>query len=171
MTTIPYFAFGSNLLTRRLQARVPSANSVGRAVLQDFRLAWHKVGADGSGKCDIVTEPGGRVWGVVFDIDPSEKPRLDAAEGLGAGYDERSVTVYLNGSGVEAATYQATNINRDLQPWHWYKDLVLAGALEHGLPRSYIQAIRETRALRDPDDTRRRRGESILTQPSTTERR
>jgi len=42
--------------------------------------------------------------------------------------------------------FRAPNINPDLQLWHWYKDLVLAGAQEHGLPWSYIQAIRETRA-------------------------
>ena len=82
-----YFAYGSNLLTRRLRARVPSARPLGPALLKGHRLAWHKISRDGSGKCDITPDPGGTVWGVVFEIDPQKKCGLDRTEALGFGYD------------------------------------------------------------------------------------
>ncbi|MGM0412630.1 MAG: gamma-glutamylcyclotransferase family protein, partial [Pseudomonadota bacterium] len=89
----PYFAYGSNMLTARLRARVPSAHPVGRARLDNHALAWHMAGPDGSAKCDIVTTPGTVVHGVLFRLDAGELPLLDAAEGLGHGYDRETVTV------------------------------------------------------------------------------
>ena len=162
MNPIPYFAYGSNLLTRRLQGRVPSAHPLGAARLKGSRLAWHKVGADGSGKCDIAEDPDSIVWGVLFEIDPAEMPSLDRVEGLGHGYETKFVSVTLAGTEVRAKTYQATRTDPDLRPWHWYKDLVLAGAVEHGLPFPYVQAIRDIKATSDPVSTRRSNGEARL---------
>ena len=82
-TTFHYFAYGSNLLSTRLQQRTPSARALAPAVLEGHALRWHKAGADGSGKCDVVAVDGAghRVIGVVYEIARSEKPLLDAAEG------------------------------------------------------------------------------------------
>src|SRR5438128_1900656 len=60
-----YFAYGSNMLTQRLKARVPSASPKTVAVLFDHGLRFHKRSQDGSGKCDIVKCPGEVVHGVV----------------------------------------------------------------------------------------------------------
>jgi hypothetical protein len=151
MSTIPYFAYGSNMLTRRLRGRVPSAQPLGKAILAGHRLAWHKIGKDGSGKCDIAPDPGGTVWGVIFVIDPSEMPGLDAAEGLGYGYEKKQITVTLAGKETLVTTYQATRIDPDVVPWHDYKDYVLAGAMEHNLPYPYIQTIRAVHSVCEPD--------------------
>ena len=53
------------------------------------RLEFHKVGRDGSAKCDAFEtgNPDDSVIGVVFDIHTAEKNYLDQAEGLGVGYD------------------------------------------------------------------------------------
>ncbi|RMD60293.1 MAG: gamma-glutamylcyclotransferase, partial [Planctomycetota bacterium] len=60
-----YFAYGSNMSTPRLRRRVSRAVPVATARLPGCRLAFHKLGADGSGKCDAC--PAGRaeevVWG------------------------------------------------------------------------------------------------------------
>jgi len=92
---ILYFAYGSNMLTRRLRApdRCPSAVAVGSGFLNGRRLTFDKVGSDGSGKCDIeaTSNSSDRACGVLFEIDCSEKPALDRAEGLGKGYCERSM--------------------------------------------------------------------------------
>lgn len=157
MNPITYFAYGSNMLTRRLRGRVPSARALGRVNFPDHRLAWHKVGKDGSGKCDIAPEPGGTVWGVVFQIEPAEMPRLDAAEGLGHGYEKEIVTVILAGKGIQATTYRATRIDPDVVPWHGYKDYVLAGAMEHDLPYPYIQTIRDAVSAPEPNPSTERR--------------
>jgi len=159
-----YFAYGSNLLTRRLRERVRSARPIGKVTLNLHRLAWHKISRDGSGKCDIAPDPNGTVWGVVFEIDSQEKHILDGAEGLGYGYDEKEVTVTIDGVDVQASTYFATQIDPGTLPYHWYKALVLAGAREHGLPREYVSSIERVRSIEDTDDVRRRKHQAILTQ-------
>ena len=147
-----YFAYGSNMLTRRLRERTPSARAVGVATLPGFELRWHKVSKDGSAKCDIVqaAAAGARVYGVLFQIGNADKPALDLAEGIGMGYREERVTVESAQGATEAWTYRATNIDRLALPYTWYKALVVAGAREHGLPPAYIDALDAVAAKDDP---------------------
>jgi SAM-dependent methyltransferase len=152
---VKYFAYGSNMLSGRMTARVPGAVNLGRALLRDHRLAWHKVNIDGSGKCDVVEDPGSVVWGVLYEIDPAEKPALDRAEGLGTGYSEKTVTVVHGGTDVEARTYYALRTDAGMKPYAWYRDIVLAGAEENGLPGEYLGEIGACEAIRDPDRERR----------------
>jgi len=46
-----YFAYGSNMLTRRLKAPLRAPSAVARAVasIAGFAVRFHKVSADGSG--------------------------------------------------------------------------------------------------------------------------
>jgi len=140
-----YFAYGSNMSSERLRGRTPSAISLGRARLPEYTLRWHKLGRDGSGKCDIEPSdaPGATVWGVLYEINRAEKDGLDAVEGLGVGYEEHTVQVET-GTGVrEAVTYKARpdKIDAELRPLAWYKAHVLNGATEHGLPDEYVARI------------------------------
>jgi gamma-glutamylcyclotransferase len=86
---IHYFAYGSNMLTQRLQARCSSARPLGVATLSGFSLDFSKRGQDGSGKATLVasTSPTCEVYGVVFELAVRELPTLDLIEGLGKGYD------------------------------------------------------------------------------------
>ena len=157
MSSITYFAYGSNMSLSRLRARAPSARRLGCYVLAAHALRFHKSGMDGSGKCDafLTADPGDRVVGVVFAIDPAEKAWLDEAEGLGAGYNEKTVTVEGEaGERLVATTYWATHINEMLKPYSWYKHHVLIGAREAGLPVSYIERIESVECLEDPDNNR-----------------
>jgi gamma-glutamylcyclotransferase len=150
------FAYGSNMLTRRLRERVPSARPVVVAVLAGYELRWHKVSQDGSGKCDVVqvNAPQATVVGVIYEILASEKAQLDAAEGLGNGYAEKWVALKTEGGEVQAQTYYATNIKSSLVPYTWYKALVVAGAKEHGLPEEYVSAIEAIAAKADANASR-----------------
>lgn len=142
--TYRYFGYGSNMSTERLRARVPSARARGRGRLLHHALRWHKLGRDGSGKCDIVpTDTPSVVWGVLFDVARAEKPALDAAEGLGGGYFEKEVRVVADDGECLAVTYYANPDRTDsaLRPVAWYKDYVVRGAREHGLPAEYIRAL------------------------------
>ena len=107
-------------------------------------LRWHKRGKDGSGKCDIVSTDGRSVvWGVLFDIAWDEKPALDAVEGLGTGYFEKEVCIVTDDGECLALTYHANpaGIDAALRPFDWYKDYVVRGAREHGLPADYVRAL------------------------------
>lgn len=142
------------MLKARIWQRVPSATVQGIAELLGYRLAWHKKSRDGSGKCDIVTEPRESVFGVLYEIPLAEKARLDSAEGLGAGYNEKTITVLVNGAKLDALVYYATSVDGALQPYSWYKSLVVAGAKENCLPLDYIAAIEMTPSIQDDDSTR-----------------
>lgn len=155
-----YFAYGSNMSTARLRARVPSAEVRGRARLPGHALRFHKASeADGSAKCDACATgvPADAVLGVVFRIDPAERRHLDRAEGLGVGYAVKEVEVHLAAGGnVAAFTYYAVAIDPTLRPFHWYKEHVLRGAAEHALPGPYRAAIEAVASIADPQPYRHR---------------
>jgi gamma-glutamylcyclotransferase (GGCT)/AIG2-like uncharacterized protein YtfP len=156
-----YFSYGSNMSLRRLAARVPSAQVVCNARLDGHALKFHKKSnKDGSAKCDAAHTGQNEdiVIGVVFDIDPSHKAKLDACEGLGYGYETKTVSLLSDrGEKVEAFTYYATLIDAALQPFHWYKEHVLRGARENGLPGDYVMRIEEVVSIDDPDNDRHER--------------
>jgi len=154
------FAYGSNMSLTRLRARTPSARLVAVATLPAHRLGFHKVGQDGSGKCDAQAtgNPDDRVSGVVFDIADMEKPALDQIEGLGAGYDEKVVQVVTTeGKALSPSMYFATHIDASRKPYFWYKEHVLIGARENNLPADCIEQIESIEAIDDPDQARHER--------------
>ena len=157
------FAYGSNMSLARLRERAPSARAVAVAELAGHALRWHKRRVDGSGKCDAYPHAPARMWGVVYEIAWDEKPRLDAAEGLHRGYDEKRIAVVAAGLGaLTAQVYVATDIDPALRPYVWYKAFVLAGAAEHGLPSRYVADLERVPALRDPDRERAARNRRVL---------
>ena len=153
MSTIKYFAYGSNMSSKRLRDRVKSAEPKERAILRCHRLEFHKKGKDKSGKCDIVlSSAADAVWGRVYHINCKEKETLDCFEGLGRGYFEKYVTVELDcGSTVQAVTYYANpkKTKHGLKPYTWYKRHVLKGAKEAHLPPEYIKRIKAIYAKED----------------------
>lgn len=165
MEKIKYFAYGSNMLTTKMKDRVPSAEPVGVAILEGHTLRFHKKSTDESGKGDA-WETGDSediVWGVVFELNESDKGELDKAEGLGWGYEEKTVDLKMdNGESTKAVTYYATNIDEDMVPYTWYKKQVLYGAVEHGLPDGYIKMIERVETKDDPDERRKKGNERYL---------
>ena len=93
-----YFAYGSNMSSRRLTApgRAPSATRVAVGYVPGRRLTFDKFSTrDRSGKCDCEAtgDPADRVYGVVYRIAASERAALDEAEGLHHGYRDEILTV------------------------------------------------------------------------------
>lgn len=154
VSTIFYFAYGSNMSTPRLKHRVGSASTLSSAYLGGHCLRFRKKSIDGSAKCDIehtqaLTDG---VHGVVFELPAADKAVLDRFEGLGNGYENKQVSIVLpGGESIVAITYFATHIDTSLKPFHWYKEHVLRGAREHTLPGEYIAAIEAVHAVADPD--------------------
>ena len=154
-----YFAYGSNMSSKRLRARTESARAVGVYTLHGFALRFHKVGKDGSGKCDAFRtgDSADRVVGVLYDLDPADEAPLDRIEGPGWGYRKEEVEVEGPGGDVESAfTYCAIRIDPSLRPYSWYLEHVLAGAREAGLPEGYVAEIERYDATPDPCEARER---------------
>ena len=160
------FAYGSNLLRERLAARLPDARFLGTARLPGYRLAFHKIGSDGSAKCDAVAtpDPEACLHGVLYRLTPAEKAVLDQIERLGHGYEILSVHVLTDQGGVAAYLYaaQAGYIDPQRLPFDWYRDYVLAGARQHGFPSQVIADIAAMATMVDPDEDRRRLNQGIL---------
>jgi gamma-glutamylcyclotransferase len=159
-----YFAYGSNMFTRRLRERTPSAIVVGTGFVEAHRLSFDKVSSDGSGKCNIQTtnDPTERVYGVLFEIALVELVELDKAEGAGSGYTRGEVEVKSPGGVLSAVTYIADMTNPELTPYHWYKEFVVRGAIENQLPAAYIRRLQLTDSKADSNDNRRDKNEALF---------
>lgn len=155
MSVIQYFAYGSNMLTERLQQRCPSARPRFVAVADCWELAFSKRGQDGSGKATLAPAAGCRVFGVVFDLDQNELSELDRFEGAGKGYDRNDdfqVSIADSEEPQGVMTYIASHANTDpsLRPYDWYFNLILAGVRQHALPPDYRARIEAMPPVIDP---------------------
>jgi gamma-glutamylcyclotransferase len=137
-----YFAYGSNMSSRRLQARVPGANPMGRVHVSDWQLAFNKPGSDGTGKANLVHAPGAMAWGVLYEIETRDWSVLDQYEPL----YEKSIFRFETAGGADlraqAYLYTSPPEARAAAPAESYLDYLLEGAREHGLPENYVARIR-----------------------------
>lgn len=160
-----YLAYGSNLHPVRLQRRVPSARPWGPIRLPGYRLRFNKrSGVDDSAKATLEPQRGAVAWGVLFAIDPRERPFLDEAESLGAGYHLERWTLEVGGAGHRIFTYRAQDayLDETAVPFDWYRDLVLEGARYHRFPLDYVAALETVPARPDDDAERARRHRELL---------
>lgn len=163
-----YLAYGSNLHPQRLILRAPNVRFIGTTVLDQYRLTFHKRSVDGSSKCHLdYTENSKDVaFAAVFEIPDHEVVLLDKIEGVGKGYYKQIIRVNLNNKVMDVFVYLASKsyIANDMEPYDWYKGMVLAGARKHEFPKTYIQKIAEVKSKYDPDVNRRIEMENLLVQ-------
>jgi hypothetical protein len=163
-----YFAYGSNMHPQRLRLRVPSSQSIGAAILSGYQLRFHKRGHDASGKCNIwrTDKAADQVIGVVYRMSVTEKPLLDAAEGLGQGYQVVNLPVQALHTQDTHHSFcylaETDHIDETLQPFSWYHDLVVQGAYHHGLPDDYIARLDSIAVQTDQDSERHALHQRIL---------
>ena len=166
MDTFTYFGYGSNMLTCKLKDRCPSAVPIGICKIKKHSLKFHKVShanqngiPDISGKGDIVPSESetDEVYGVLFKILKTEEKKLDKAEGYpDYGYDKKEIDVIsIKGEKYTSVRmYFANDIDPKKKPYHWYKEQVVQGAKEHGLPEDYIKKIKAVESIPDQDQER-----------------
>lgn len=144
------------MLRGRLVARVGEVRRLGCAYLSRYRLTFQKRSKDGSGKCTVVDsgDIADGVWGALFELSPQQKLNLDRYEG--AGYLTQEVVTTQYDFVINAFTYVSLHEWTDSSslPYYWYKALVLAGALQSGLPQSHVADIQRVPAMEDPNTER-----------------
>jgi gamma-glutamylcyclotransferase len=132
--------------------------------LHGYALRFHKRGRDGSGKCDAfhTGEHTDVLFGVVYSLSRSQQEKLDECEG--PGYISRDVSVRTRAGVVTAYTYVAReeHVEDGLQPFSWYKSIVVAGARVHALPAPYIERLTIVGATFDPDVERHAHHQAII---------
>jgi hypothetical protein len=163
-----YLAYGSNLHPLRLALRVPNSRLLGTVKLDGCRLTFNKRSIDGSSKCnlDFTGKPDHVAHAAVYEVPENEVHHLDTVEGLGDGYFKQQMTIDLNGESLLVFVYLASqsHLVADLEPYHWYKDFVLAGARKHQFPAEYLQQITAVASKPDLKDSRRLKMENLLVQ-------
>lgn len=163
---VRYFAYGSNMLTKRLQSRCASAKFKHVAIADNWSLTFSKRSQDGSGKATVSESVGHHVSGVVFDLDESDLPELDRIEGVRSGYDRRNDFLVRDPKSQEqqkVVTYVAKpcQVDINLQPFDWYLSLVVVGARQHKLAKKYVERLVATPSNVDPNDDRPSRREAL----------
>ncbi len=128
------------------------------AIASARRLTFGKRSLDGSGKGTL--EPAGsgndlEAHGVLFEIAASERDQLDLWEGDGYWRDDAFLVESRDRNEiVSATTYLAKQPEPGLIPYDWYLALVLAGAIQNGLPAQYVAALARVATIPDPAPNR-----------------
>jgi gamma-glutamylcyclotransferase len=155
------FAYGSNMLAKRLLRRTPSAIVRAIGYIEGHVLAFDKSSkSGGKGNIRATNDAKDRLYGVVFRIKKAEKAALDKAEGLGYGYGENKFMVVTPEGTIEALAYVGIKLDPALKPFHWYKHLVVAGAIQNKLPPNYIEHLRKVESVPDPEPDRESKREA-----------
>ncbi len=166
-----YFAFGSNMLSARLRARVGDFPAGIAGAVAGHQLRFHKRSGDGSAKCDsyCTNNSDDVLPGVAYQISAAQQVLLDRFEGR--GYSKLEIGVNVDGDRFAAYMYVAEPdyVDPDLAPYHWYKQFVIAGAREFALPSHHVRAISNIQAVTDPDNERHLRNMAVLSNPAITE--
>jgi gamma-glutamylcyclotransferase (GGCT)/AIG2-like uncharacterized protein YtfP len=126
---IYYFAYGSNMNSKRMLERVGEFSIIGRGVLIDFRLAFNKKaqGKVGEAYANVMPSSGDSVEGVVYQFDEIQK--LDKPEGYPNHYDRKLMKISIGGETTEAWVYfaQESRIAEGLFPSKEYLEHLLQG--------------------------------------------
>ncbi|KAK6021675.1 hypothetical protein OSTOST_12649 [Ostertagia ostertagi] len=152
-----YFAYGSNLLKERIRVQIKRADMSATELLKILKLNCVAVslvsrGGARPGICNdhretceqriIPTTKGFfQVHGCVWRVPDEFAGELDLQE---SGYHRLNVPIQCADAIIECRTYQYSNINASpAPPSPHYKTVIVAGAIEHSLPESYVKGLKE----------------------------
>ncbi|HEV7368162.1 gamma-glutamylcyclotransferase family protein [Arenibaculum sp.] len=139
-----YFAYGSNMSRRRMDARC-----AGHAPVGVGELDGHALVINGRGVATVAPRQGSSVEGVVWTISAEDEASLDGFEGVAAGrYAKHEMTVRLaDGRRVEALVY----VDPDCLPGTGcrpgYAEFLIEGAEDFRLSERYRTTLRTTLGL------------------------
>jgi AIG2 family protein len=166
VSTVWYFAYGSNMQAATFRGRrgiSPLRAIAGRAA--GWRLVFDKPSllATPEGYANIIPDPAAEVLGVLYEITREELEHVELTEGVKLGnYDRVELPVLPLVSpdgGVRLASSLASERrNQALLPSRRYLDLVVAGALEHGLPADYVATLRGLDTCEESPEAQQMRG-------------
>jgi len=102
---------------------------------------------------NILPDPGSHVYGVLWELNMSDQQSLDIQEGVFDNiYQRKQLTVetYPEGKLIDCMAYRIRDETRqksldehgvNLIPSLRYKNVIIEGAKEHGLPEEYIRML------------------------------
>lgn len=143
-----YFAYGSNMNKEQMLARGAKPRVVGAAKLPDHELAFFDYSAvwDGAEET-VVPAPGHDVWGVVYELSPGDRERLDNAQdarldGSGAYFHSPVKVTDQEGKVCTVLLYKKNKLGIPQKPSHEYLNVIIQGAVDRELPSAYVETLR-----------------------------
>jgi gamma-glutamylcyclotransferase len=145
-----YFAYGSNMSRKQMHERCPAHEHLGIAVLPDHALCFPRTSpVRNCGVAGLIEKAGAEVWGVVYRLNDADLATLDKREGYDPTksphvnrYTRQPVRVLMNGAPLECITYFARTEPGEHIPSADYLSTIIAGAVENGLPASYVATLK-----------------------------
>ena len=100
---------------------------------------------------NLESKAGARTWGVLYLITIEQSEHLDRTEGVPRGaYRRIPASAIVDGSEqIAAFTYQSDRISFGRKPSPRYIGLLIEGAIQHGLPPSYLRYLRNMELAAD----------------------
>lgn len=139
-----YFAYGSNMSTAYIRHYCPSAQFLLRATLPNFQIEFRRYSTDLQGGISTIMAAAGElVQGVVYEIPEAEILALDVLEDVPQGLYRRDTFLVLGEDGVwhAAELYRVVTPSGPYAPSAQYVEMMIAGAVEHGLVADYVARL------------------------------
>ncbi len=132
-----YFAYGSNMSVTRMRSQCPNAELVGVASLRNHSLILNLQGV-----ATVISAPGSKVWGVLWNLSEHDREALDWYEAVDAGMHRPATRTVTgpDGEEAEALLYVAPD-DRPGRPQPDYVQQLIEAAREHGLPGVYMRTL------------------------------
>ncbi|XP_019696848.1 gamma-glutamylcyclotransferase isoform X2 [Harpegnathos saltator] len=152
--TFLYFAYGSNLLAKRIRLNNSTAVMRDIGYIKNFRLDFQRYSKRWHGASATIVETNDSiVWGVIWELDKSNLSTLDQQEGVQNNiYHALSVDVETpNGTILNCRVYQQchnpteyikpVDLPMDRKPSPLYL-MMIKGAQENNLPDDYLKFLK-----------------------------
>lgn len=141
---VNYFAYGSNMNQKRLEARVGKVINLGGSFVTGFKLTWD-CGNEKSAFANVLLDDKSVVHGVTYRMTHKQLRKLDHYEDTPLSYERmcdldnknRMIEIYINerkrgtGNGIPSDDYLQT---------------VIAGAIQNKLPQNYIDSLKSIKS-------------------------
>jgi hypothetical protein len=149
VSSLWYFAYGSNMQSATLRGRRSIAFRQALAArAPGWRLVFDKppLVPIGHSFANVVPDLSAEVLGVAYEIGEEDLAHIDLTEGVLIGnYERVAIAVHpLAGDREPLSAFTLTSDRRDptLRPSLRYLELLVEGAIEHGLPQDYDTFLR-----------------------------
>lgn len=121
-----YFSYGMNTNLDQMAGRCPTAVSLGKATLLDYRFEFKR-------HATVEFESYSVVSGVLWEITKKDERSLDVLEGFPIYYYKKDVKVLHNGKYVTAMTYLMDPSSELGLPTDRYYDMLIEGYEQHDI--------------------------------------
>ena len=142
------FAYGSNMNNEQVLARCTKPKGVAVAKLADHQLAFfgYSVVWDG-GEESVIPVAGQDVWGVIYELTPSDKDKLDDCQdarfdGTGDYFHSPAKVSDQERKVYSVLLYKKAKLGTPQQPSQEYLNFIVQGAVDHQLPSDYVEQLR-----------------------------